>query len=460
MSVLNNSDSSNISAELLSEEVKKRLEKASVEKWDLFLLDEMVNGIYFRKSEHELITDSRNLGYYLRIFLDKEEDKMGIGLLNSNSTRIEDIDSVIKYARKISELNIESKYDLVGTDITYPSPSTTEQNILSDPVGFLENKSDEIKDIMKSNSLVHPTFGKFRVYCNKKMLLNSEGLGLKELNTHFYYEFSLKAEDSPKLAEYWPDTYVKHSSQLKFDKLFPKWATFAKDMLSAKVPNSKESVEVLFSPKVVYTAIMGTLAFSSTARAFYEKMSRLKIEDKVATEDFSMIDDGLLEGGLGTSAWDGEGNPKQTTTIIKNGIMKNYLYDQKYSSLLKTKSTGNGKRNLEQGGSIGTGVNNLIINPGSQSKNEMIEDITDGIYIDGFSWLNPDPITGTFGAEIRTAYLIKNGEIGQPIKGGNLSGNVFEMVKNITGISREREYAKGNSLVPWMKFKNLMLSGK
>lgn len=452
------SDTSNLSIEELSETIKKEIIKSRIQKWDLFLRDQEVFGVYFRKYENELQTDTRDLRYFLRVFIDKPENKMGIGNVTSNSTKSEDIEKAINYANNIAKENEGPKYELVSSGKSYPSPLTAEKIILDNPIEFLETKSRLIMDLMRKENTIQPTFGKFRIYRSTKILINSENLHLKEPFTNFYYEFSLKAEKSGKLAEHWPMDHVKLSSQLKFEELIPKWAKFANDMISAKEPESMDSIKVLFPPRIVYTAIIETLGRTATAKALYEKMSKLTLNEQIASEKFTMIDDGLLEGGMGSSAWDGDGNPKRSTIIVEKGIMKNFIFDQKYSSIMNSKSTGNGNKLLNSGGSVGISVNNLVVKPGSNSVEDLIKEISNGIYIEEFAWLNPDPLTGTFGAEIRTAYMIGNGEIGQPIKGGNLSGNVYDMVKNITGISNTTEFIS-NSKVPWISFKDLTLSG-
>ena len=71
--------------------------------------------------------------------------------------------------------------------------------------------------------------------------------------------------------------------------------------------------------------------------------------------------------------------------------------------------------------------------------------------------LNPNEITGNFGAEIRNGYYIENGEFKNPIKLGNVSGTVLDMVKNYEYISKEREFT-GDTLFPYMAFKNLNVS--
>ena len=75
-------------------------------------------------------------------------------------------------------------------------------------------------------------------------------------------------------------------------------------------------------------------------RAFHEKVSKFNLNEKVASDNFTIIDNGLLEGGLLTNAWDGEGNAQQKNEIIENGIFKKRLFDQKYAILGDTISPG------------------------------------------------------------------------------------------------------------------------
>ena len=171
-------------------------------------------------------------------------------------------------------------------------------------------------------------------------------------------------------------------------------------------------------------------------KAFSEKISSFNVDDKVASEGITINDDGLLEGGLNTNPWDGEGTPHQKTEIIKDGIFQKRLYDEKYAILENTESTGNGVRSIY--GAVDNGVSNFQIYPGDITLEEMISNIKDGYLIEKFSWLNPDELSGFFGAEIRNGYYIKNGEIKNPIKLGNVSGNVLEMVKNCQYISKEK----------------------
>ena len=102
-------------------------------------------------------------------------------------------------------------------------------------------------------------------------------------------------------------------------------------------------------------------------------------------------------------------------------------------------------------------ISNFTINAGKISRRDMISQIKQGYYIQKFSWLNPNPVLGFFGAEIRNGYYIEDGEFKYPIKLGNVSGNVLEMIKNCLYISKEREYCQ-ESYFPYIAFNNLTVS--
>jgi predicted Zn-dependent protease len=91
------------------------------------------------------------------------------------------------------------------------------------------------------------------------------------------------------------------------------------------------------------------------------------------------------------------------------------------------------------------------------SLDNIVSEIKEGYYIEKFSWLNPQFLSGFFGSEIRNGYYIKNGEYQNPIKLGTVSGNILDMIKNCLYVSKETEFTE-NSLLPYIVFSNLTIS--
>lgn len=75
--------------------------------------------------------------------------------------------------------------------------------------------------------------------------------------------------------------------------------------------------------------------------------------------------------------------------------------------------------------------NNLILNPGKASSEEMIQETKKGIYIEETigEWLS-NPVSGNLNATVTHGYLVENGELAEPIKGVVISGNFYEVLRN------------------------------
>ena len=65
---------------------------------------------------------------------------------------------------------------------------------------------------------------------------------------------------------------------------------------------------------------------------------------KVASEGVTIIDDGTIDNKRGSLTIDDEGTPTEKTILIENGILKNFMQDRLNARLMKTRSTGSGRR--------------------------------------------------------------------------------------------------------------------
>ena len=433
--------------------IEKNLKLKNIQEYEILFIDRMNYETIFLKANSETEREINDFEYIMRI-LTQKGDQTGIGVVKGNSLDSKEISKNIEVCELISRNNISSEYH-------FPEKKTpqdiliAEDKILKDPEGIKKDLGEELVTVVEEQKGVVPTFGRFRIHTQKKYLRNSNGLDLSALKTFFFIEISLKAEKNGKLSEFWTNQYFKDKEHLNFHTRVNKWAKLAKDALNAEPPKPSKDAIVVFTPYILREAIIPVIGFHALGKAFSEKISSFNIDDKVASEGITINDDGLLEGGLNTNPWDGEGTPHQKTEIIKDGIFQKRLYDEKYAILENTESTGNGVRSIY--GAVDNGVSNFQIYPGDITLEEMISNIKDGYLIEKFSWLNPDELSGFFGAEIRNGYYIKNGEFKNPIKLGNVSGNVLEMIKNCQYISKETEFIE-NSLLPYIAFSNLTVS--
>ncbi len=433
--------------------IENVLKSKKIEEYEIFLVKKAIVETMFLKNKIENEREIEYFEYFIRT-LTQKEDQTGIGVVKGNSLDPSQIEKNVDTSVLLSKNNSSSKY-YFPADAQIPPLTTADPKILSDPVAIKRDLAEELITEASQQKDVSTTFGRFRIHNNNSFLRNSNGLNLEAKKTYFFIEFAIKAQANGKLSEYWDVGYYKEKEHLNLNRRVSDWARKAKETLKADIPKSASEAFVIFPPSVLKNAITPVIGTHALAKAYVEKVSRFKIGEKVASDNISLIDDGLLKGGLGSNSWDAEGNPHQVTEVLKDGIFQNRLYDQRYAILEDLSSTGNALR--AESGTVVNGISNIKILPGDISFKEMISNVKEGYYIEQFSWLNPNEITGDFGAEIRNGYYIENGEFKNPIKLGNVSGNVLEMVKNCEYISKEREFT-GETLFPYMAFKNLNVS--
>jgi PmbA protein len=446
--------------------------KAKIAEYDIYRLKVTINEVQLRGFDVDIVREPvETLGFGMRV-LSREGELVGIGL--SSCSQESELETCIENAKLFSTLNKQKmKYEFTQSKRD-SSVATVDKAIRDNPVETINDYTrsllDYLKDEAQSGSSVKPTFGKIRTYLFETALENSAGLAKKKAETYFYLELALKVSDGVKLAEFWPRKYKRRISDLKVEELMPHWIKLAKDTLDAKMAPAGQ-MSVIMNPESLCDAIVPTVGFHAAGE---QKLKNQTVFDKgkvVASEELSIMDDGLLDYALMSAPFDDEGNPQQQTSIINKGVFENFIYDQKHALMLNEKSTGNGIKTQPSANPVNkhtfavvNNPTNISIKPGNLSFDQLVSEVKDGVLIEQFSWLYPDPFSSGFSTEIRNAYLIKNGEITQPLKGGMVAGKVFDLVKNISGISNSARIESGATafsiVAPYIRFENVTVAGK
>src|SRR5712671_5475701 len=71
-----------------------------------------------------------------------------------------------------------------------------------------------------------------------------------------------------------------------------------------------------------------------------------KLGQQIAGNNITVIDDGTIVGGFGTSPFDGEGIPTRRTVVLENGVLKSYLLNTYTAKKLDLETTANASRGL------------------------------------------------------------------------------------------------------------------
>ena len=188
--------------------------------------------------------------------------------------------------------------------------------------------------------------------------------------------------------------------------------------------------DVLLKPLAVAELLDYTLLPAFAADNVQKGRSTLagRLGEKISAESLVIADDGLLPGGMDSSAFDGEGVPSQRTVLIDKGILRGYLYDSYTAGKEGVPSTGNAVRSGYTG-VPSVGSRNLIV--GSSEPQDLLAE-TKGYLVNGLIGAHTaNPISGDFSVEAKNAFLIAPGEEAKPIRSLMLAGNFFELLKDV-----------------------------
>jgi len=167
-----------------------------------------------------------------------------------------------------------------------------------------------------------------------------------------------------------------------------------------------------------------------------------KIGEKIASEIVSVHDDATLPGRRGSFACDDEGTPSERTVLVENGILKTYMYDLTTARKENRSSTGNGRRESCRHRPIPRMTNTLIV-PSTAKPEDVVAATDKGLFVRKMGGGQVNTINGDFMFEVSEAYLIRDGEIKEPVRGASLIGNSSRVLSGIDMVANDLGFAVG-----------------
>ncbi|HKD00965.1 MAG TPA: TldD/PmbA family protein [Terriglobales bacterium] len=224
----------------------------------------------------------------------------------------------------------------------------------------------------------------------------------------------------------------------------------AKKAKTAKVP-------VVFDP-LVANSILDHIFEGVNGDSVYRGASFLagKLGEKIAGDQVTVIDDGTMPGGFGTSPFDGEGVPSRRTVVIENGVLKSYLLNTYTAKKLGLKTTGNASRGLA--GTPGIGPGNYFLQPGRKTPKQIIAQIPEGLYVTEFLGHGVNLVTGDY-SRGASGLWISGGELTYPVEEITVAGNLKELFFNISEIGNDLEF-RGSVASPTIRVDGLIVGGE
>lgn len=232
------------------------------------------------------------------------------------------------------------------------------------------------------------------------------------------------------------------------------------ELAKRKVNLASQPMPVIFKPNGVASALISPLMTAFNGKIVFMGASPLK--DKLGHQIFdkklSLCDDATIPYQVASCPCDDEGVAAQRTMLVGNGVVSQFLYDLQTAGLANARSTGNGSRS---GGLPAPSVNSLVIEEGKTSFHDMVAGIKQGLVIEQLIGATQGNIlNGDFSGNVLLGYKIENGEITGRVKDTMVSGNVYQVLKQIESIGNDGRWVEGFLRTPSIYCPSLSVATK
>ena len=438
--------------------------KMGADEAEVFLMKNNSTGFSIEKNSVNFTSSSISFGIGIRIIKNK---KIGFAFC-TNETQAED---AIKKALSSSKLGKETRF-------TFPEPGKTKKI-----KNLYDKRITEIKP--EEGGKLAENIVESALNVDKNVIISSGGIGYGEEHLVIVNSKGIEIEDrgtgiggsgTAVLKKGTPTTGFEVLSSrildIDFGVIGKNAAEIAVKTVDPKKCESK-NMTVLFTPY----AFSSLLEFTTIPALYADKVRKHesiysnKIDEIVSSEILTFVEDGSMPNGLNSGIVDDEGVPSKRTELIKNGVLKNYLYDALTAAEYNKESTGNAVRS-ERWSSSRTfkampsiKSRNFIMNGETKNIGKLISETKEGILVyDVMGAHTSNPASGRFSINSSTLFKIEKGEIVYPVKQVMISGNMPECLRNVSGVGNDfRKLPGGLSpvsvFVPTIRIENVKVSG-
>lgn len=440
----------------------KTAQAAGADHAEAFVVRSRTIAAYVDDSKVKSVEEKTDLGMAIRVMMD--------GRIGHSSTSISSLRQAEGCARSALRAAALVPKDRVFKGFAWPAKEQNHVKAKDPKMGALtvEDVAESLKQIIGAAAeprKVKVPNGVLRTAELESAVSNTNDLLTKrEASLVFLLLTTMTEGTSPgEGVESFFSPYLK---ELDATKVGESLRSKAKASAAAKAYQGRTSLPVILPPQELSEMLQGSMHFALSAENVNRKRSPLvgKVGKQVTARCLTLTDDPSDRRGMLSSPFDDEGTPTKKKVLIKDGVLKGFLYDLYNSHLSGITPTGNGLRRSSSEGvgnyqlTVGIAPVCLVVKPGQRSVEKIIGELDKGLLVEKISSPDVHPITGDFGLEVRCAHVIERGELKGTIKHCLLSGNMFQALGQIGAVANDATVSR-NLILPSVRFENFELIG-
>jgi TldD protein len=204
---------------------------------------------------------------------------------------------------------------------------------------------------------------------------------------------------------------------------------------SLSLPSVKgNTYTVVIDPILSGLFVHESFGHLSEADMAYENPDLLEVMSlgrQFGPPELQIFDGAAPAGHRGSYFYDDEGTPATTTQLIKDGVLVGRLHSRETAGKLEEAPTGNA-RCLSYHYPPIVRMTNTWIERGQTPVPDLLNGIQEGVYAK--NWLGGMTNGEMFTFAAGEAWMIRNGQIAEPVRDVTLSGNAFKTLADIEAI--------------------------
>ncbi len=381
-----------------------------------------------------------------------------IGLYHTECLQDDNVDNIIKNAIEnanaieLEEENFFHDGRSIYQDVEPYKPNMQKLNSL-DIIDFLIRLEQAAYTLDKRiNKVISTTYRQSESHYIKE---NSLGLSLSHKSQSAYSNIYLSAKENTDIKTGYANTTFIEDKDFDITSIAKKAVERAVDRLGGSKIASKKYNTVFNNSS--FANLLPILMSPFYATAIEEKYSKFedKIGQKIASDIVTLVDSPHLKGGYDTISFDSEGVATKNKNLIECGNLKTILHNLRTAHKAGVQTTANAN-------SVG-GIRlfNAYIKPLSSSKEDVIKQANNGIYVTSVSGLNSgyNQKTGdlSFAAE---GFMITDGKVDKPLSQFVINTNLYDLFLNIEAIGNDLEFEGSQFGSPTIFIKDISVSSK
>lgn len=386
-------------------------------------------------AEVTTLQQNSGCGLVIRLFADGR-----YGTYSTNRLERSEISELIRNGLACTRLLTPDPDRALPAPERYYRASSIQQNINDAKAlgNFIEDAAGDFDPIKMALSISRPLIGTdSRIINISTQLGNRSGWqyladtqGFRGVSlcsqAYAYTSVALFDEDETRPSDGWVEYAINYSELSQtIPTLGSKALTAAIWRLGASsIPSGKYTVAI---EPVCLMKMLNPLLEAISDYNLHQRRSFLidRIDTIVTSQNLTLTDEPQRYGAFGACLFDYEGVRTSATDIIRNGRLCTYFFDTYFSRKMNVAPTL-------------SGPTVLCIEPGTHSRQQILDSLGNTVLITGFLGGNCNETTGDFSFGIE-AQLFRHGERIQSIGGMNITGNILQFWQNLREISSEVE---------------------